>query len=419
SCFDSNVALSSGAVYAHLGTITLRNCTFSQNIGQGGLAGAMLVEDSRSVEVLSSIFRHNYAESGSALVCRNCELSLLSNCSFYDNEAGTHSGGALYLYDGTAAIYSSLFVRNTARTDGGAIAADQIRNLSILDNTFDANSASTGGGSSIWLSSSPRAHVTGNIFEDNSAPQGGGTVYWKSHTDMKEPFNISRTNSFADSNAALYGSSVATDSYDLKLSDQNYYTVSDYTTYIPPVTVYVVDYYGTVVASESQYQIVAQLLSGVQCHDSTAGFVTGGFIEQLSNGVAVFDSLLASCDPGYNMSVDLTCSLPDETLQTFFLLSFRDCVRGEYFGESACIQCEEGTYSLTDPATASLDDLGKQVCQPCPDGSSSCRGDVIELEEGYWRISETATTTLKCPHRDSCGGGSDTGDALCLDGYEG
>ncbi|CAN0394727.1 unnamed protein product, partial [Ectocarpus fasciculatus] len=28
-------------------------------------------------------------------------------------------------------------------------------------------------------------------------------------------------------------------------------------------------------------------------------------------------------------------------------------------------------------------------------------------------------TTLKCPHRDSCGGGSGTGDALCLDGYEG
>ncbi|CAN0440476.1 unnamed protein product, partial [Ectocarpus fasciculatus] len=78
-------------------------------------------------------------------------------------------------------------------------------------------------------------------------------------------------------------------------------------------------------------------------------------------------------------------------------LFFRECVRGEYFGDSICIPCEDGTYSLTDPSTSDLGELGQQqVCQSCPNGASRCYGDTIDLNDGFWRVSDLATTTLSC-----------------------
>lgn len=80
--------------------------------------------------------------------------------------------------------------------------------------------------------------------------------------------------------------------------------------------------------------------------------------------------------------------------------------------------CEEGTYSLADPATTSLADLSQKVCLPCPDGAAGCYGDTIELDEGYWRISDIATRPLRCPLTKSCIGGTGSGDDLCANGYE-
>lgn len=49
---------------------------------------------------------------------------------------------------------------------------------------------------------------------------------------------------------ALYISAVATDSFDFKFYSRNNYVVSEFTTFIPPVVVYVVDYYDEVVESD-------------------------------------------------------------------------------------------------------------------------------------------------------------------------
>ena len=417
---SGNAASTGGAVHSHVKSIVVSESVLVDNLGYPGSHGGMYVEDADFVEIVSTFFINNLAESGGAFTCRNCGLSVLSNCSFYSNSAVGYGGGSLQVTDSSTVIATSSFVGNVASTDGGAIRAEGMINLTIADSIFESNRATSGSGSAVWLSACPNVSLTGNNFEYNEAMLGGGTVFWEVHSGMSEPNDISMDNYFEATNVALYGSGVATDTYDLKLSSQNNYYISDYSAYVPPIAVYVVDYYGEVVKSESSYQVVAQLLSSAKCYDNTVGFVTGGFVKQLSEGLSNFTELLASCDPGYLMPVNLTCTLSEFTLlSTYFTLSFRDCVKGEYFGDSACIECESGTYSLTDPATTSLDNLGQQVCQPCPDGAVSCVGDTIVLEEGYWRISERATTTLRCPHRDSCGGGAGTGDELCRAGYEG
>lgn len=416
---SGNAAASGGAVHSHVETILFSECIVVDNSGHPGSHGGVYVENADLVEVRSTVFTNNSADSGGALSCLNCESFALSNCSFRSNSAVGYGGGSLLVTGSSMRIDTSSFVGNIASTDGGAIRAEGMVNVTILDSIFKSNRAATGSGSAVWLSGCPNASLSDNRFDNNEALLGGGTVFWEVYSSMSEPDDVATANYFGTGNVALYGSGVATDAFDLNLSTTNTYYVSDYTSYISPIAVYVVDYYGEVVQSESAYQVVAQLLSPVKCHDDSPGFVTGGFVEQLSEGLATFSELLASCDPGYTMPVNLTCTLLDVTFATYFALNFRDCVTGEYFGDSACIECEAGTYSLTDPATTSLDDLGKQVCQPCPDGSASCFGNTIVLEEGYWRISDMATSTLRCPHRDSCRGGAGTGDALCRDGYEG
>lgn len=63
------------------------------------------------------------------------------------------------------------------------------------------------------------------------------------------------------------------------------------------------------------------ILSPVRCHDSL-GSVTGGFVEPIVSGISKFTELLASCDPGYSMSVHLTCSVQGATLSAYFHIGF-------------------------------------------------------------------------------------------------
>jgi hypothetical protein len=58
-----------------------------------------------------------------------------------------------------------------------------------------------------------------------------------------------------------------------------------------------------------------------------------------------------------------------------------------------CSSCENGTYSLTDPCSVSLSRLTQiEVCKKFPDGADACYGDVIVVKEGYWRVSDEAST---------------------------
>lgn len=162
------------------------------------------------------------------------------------------------------------------------------------------------------------------------------------------------------------------------------------------------------------------MLSTEKCYDQSYGYVTGGIIEQLSGGVSIFSSLLAYCDPGFDMPVFVSATIEGISMQTSFVLSFRECVRGEYFADSICIPCPRGTFSVTDPSTSTLSELSQQmVCLECLHGATDRYKDTVVLHQGYLRISELSATPINCPRERSCSGGAHTGDMSCSDGYEG
>ena len=177
---------------------------------------------------------------------------------------------------------TNLFVRLSSFVSnfggcGGAIYLSDTDAASLCNCSFTANVASRGSGSAVWLSASSGVSIAGNNFSANQAPSGGGTVYWEV-SEMTEPFRLSSANTFLD-NFALYGSLVATDAMDLKLDDGNNYYVTDYSSPIPPVNTYVVDYYKQVVKTESGTDVFASTLIDNRCFESI-GYVTGDISEE-------------------------------------------------------------------------------------------------------------------------------------------
>jgi hypothetical protein len=326
----------------------------------------------------------------------------------------------LMLWDSSGYIVDTDFTSNLASLSGGGLYFSGAYDLVVKRCVFAGNIAWQGSGASMWISGSLNATVSDNRFVNNTAPNGGGgAVFWVVTSGMGVPQGL-ENNVLSENNTALYGETVATDEYKLVLDSSNTYVVTDYTTsYIPPLVVYVVDFYGQVVRTQSSTVVVASVLSSsTWCYDSV-GYVTGGFVLPVSGGVSNFTAMSVYCDPGYFMPINLTCTTENAFLSTYFEMSFRSCETGEYYGDHICTMCEDGTYSLTDPSSTSLSDL-TDVCKECPSGSLDCYGDVIEIRKGYWRISNSTTTLLNCPYGDfGCRGGSGSGDELCREGYTG
>jgi hypothetical protein len=352
-----------------------------------------------SVVIASSNFSHNQASTGSAFGIKVATVIFIQDCIFIGNLAND-SAGAVYLDSGDAVTVKACH--------------------------FDSNVVKFGSGSAVWLTASSGVTIQDNRFIGNSVPNGGGAVFWVVSSGMSAPVGLEDTESnqtmgnYYEDNVAMYGSNLSTDGFALMLSGDNTYEITSYDNYISPVGVYVVDYYGQVVSTESSGFVAASVSETAKCYENDLGYVTGGFNELVDSGLATFSSLAAYCDPGYNMTVNIS-SESNDVESTFFALTFRSCVRGEYYQDRICISCENGTYSTTDPSTKSLSELrNSDVCKACPSGSKACYGDTIVLKEGYWRISDSSTNLQVCPNgKHACHGGSGSGDLLCHEGYHG
>jgi predicted outer membrane repeat protein len=360
---------------------------------------------------------------GGAISAVGIQNMQILRSGFYHNAAGVSNdpvigtGGAIRLVASSVIVTNASFFGNSASDSGGAVFSSG-GGLDVTFSLFQGNTAFGGSGSAIWwLSRIQIITVTNSTFNQNSALDGGGAVYWDSPYE-REPVGLI-LNAFLN-NTALYGDDVATNARSLSLGDNNAYNITQYSQFAPPVYVSAVDFYNQIVKTESTAYVVASLLYQAMCYESS-GTVSGGTVQQLTQGESIFSSLVAYCDPGYSMNLNITYTVEGNTLSTTVPLHFRACERGEYYGEHICSPCETGTYSLTYPSSVHLSDLTwTEVCKKCPDGVDTCYNDTMVVKEGYWRLSDEASTVLWCPlGRRSCQGGTETGDASCKYGYQG
>ncbi|MBS1718040.1 MAG: hypothetical protein JSS72_09965 [Armatimonadetes bacterium] len=213
SIFTSNSSYSvdpGGAIYSNASTssVSISDCTFSENVSHdGGAAIAATGDQATVVQIARCNFTNNagYADDGGAL--HLTQPATISNCTFTNNTAVSNAsggaisyynptlstpltirnctfayntglyGGALEFYTGTVNISNSIFTGNacTAGGAGGAIDDDpNTGDLTIQDSTFSANN-SAGSGGAIYhepTSGTPVCYLINNVFWGDTANSG-------------------------------------------------------------------------------------------------------------------------------------------------------------------------------------------------------------------------------------------------------
>ncbi|EAR82462.3 transmembrane protein, putative (macronuclear) [Tetrahymena thermophila SB210] len=104
-------------------------------------------------------------------------------------------------------------------------------------------------------------------------------------------------------------------------------------------------------------------------------------------------------------------------------INYRNCKIGEIIQNInsniiICQYCSNGTYSIIDPNVLNYTYLSvDNYCKSCPQGSATCQGENIILQNGYWRINKLSDVILQCSlASEYCQGGYNEG---CTDGHIG
>jgi predicted outer membrane repeat protein len=154
-----------GAISVLEGTVVLSYCSFSENTGNGGDAGAI------------------YVGMGGTI--------MLSSCNFSDNEGNDdvagYGGAILVDTKSTATLSNCSFSGNSAPSEGGAICVQGT--ITLSDCTFSGNNVfGEGNGGAIYVSTGGTATLSDCIFSGNTAQGGrywsaaGGALYFASNS---------------------------------------------------------------------------------------------------------------------------------------------------------------------------------------------------------------------------------------------
>jgi hypothetical protein len=300
----------------------------------------------------------------------------------------------------------------------------------LVASVFEANSASTGAGSAVWISQSKYSNISGNTFTLNRALEGSGAAHWLySSVQMpSEPLGLQSENTFLNNLARfsanfsssaihLVLASAATTTMTRKLlvqteSDGVILMVDDYsTTVLPVVSAYQYDYYDQIAQGESATIVAETDSTQNDCGDFER--FRGEHTKDTIDGVAAFQSLDAICKPGGVMRIEISGELGDTSINKSLYVHFRNCYNGEFLDFGVCTECPSGSYSFE-----YSEHKGCEI--GCPSGAKSCQGSEIVVEAGLWRMDKNTAEINACPYgEEACLGGSMTGGESCALGYTG
>jgi len=171
--FSNNDGFDGGAIYND-GMLTVTKSTFSNN--QSTVEGGAILNNG-TVNVTSGTFSGNHAPgSGGAIENNAGGTSTVTNSTFTGNQTAGF-GGAIENFKATLTVTNSTFSDNNAiDIGGGAIASDGP--LTVINSTFSGNQSTgnpTARGGAIFSDLEPT--VTNSTFSGNQATGGGGAIY--------------------------------------------------------------------------------------------------------------------------------------------------------------------------------------------------------------------------------------------------
>ena len=409
SCsFLLNFAVIRGAaVYMDTGNVvTFENTLFSNNSIGGNTSdcrgGGISMDYQNRVVFINNTFVYNSAfHSGGAISSTWGNIVTIQSCVFTENTAGVGAGISIEEDTTLQFVGTTIFRGNNASSAGGAIATEASYLWCLDPNArviVVGNHASKG--SALFFKSllMGGCGLSGFTFEDNVATVGG-TVYWlydrKVFRNQEPPGLHSPTNKWYN-NLAPYGNHSATQAVTLLGPDQ--YIVQIYANTSNVRLVYnLKDYYGHDIPLTGTTSVIpsTSLKSPYHCYGDTPPTITGpdtlGVV--FLGGAATMHSMHANCYPGGVFSINSTAQLGDQidilpasrgapyyiTKETH--VTMRNCVAGEQIQSNVCLQCPNGTYSLTANVGATTK---CKLCGSIP-GVRNCHAAILNLKPNYWR----------------------------------
>ena len=162
-----------GAGIQNNGALTLTDCTFYNNQALNGYGGAIQLTNASTLSMTGSTFNGNLAIQGGAIYDGGATSIAVSQSTFYNNTVGTTGeGGAVFINNASTTVAGSTFAANSA-LNGGAIYTHGSGTLSLHNNIFTANSASSVGGAVENGETASLATANYNLFNNNTAGSSG------------------------------------------------------------------------------------------------------------------------------------------------------------------------------------------------------------------------------------------------------
>jgi predicted outer membrane repeat protein len=182
----------------------LNLCTLDGN--RGGTVVSVPAGALQTTVLDGFVVYNGQAVNGGGLFCYAASPLIVSNT--FSNNIATTSGGGAYFSFASPVIMQNLFMANQAlgsNTNGGGLFINNSTS-SVIENRFNINSASNGGG--LHIAGAAAVSMVNNIFSESSATNGGG-LYLASGANVTLMGGSFMLNSAATNGGGLYSTTAS------------------------------------------------------------------------------------------------------------------------------------------------------------------------------------------------------------------
>ncbi|KAL4493867.1 hypothetical protein ABPG73_010145 [Tetrahymena malaccensis] len=363
------------------------------------------------LELLNNNFESSksYLDAGSVMIS-DVTSAIINGCNFIENSSETGYGGALYCLNSVIDQFNNNnFTKNVAdEGSGGAFFLDNCDILEMEDNTLSQNTALIGGGTR-YVNKQPKVFsmqnyqqrllkLSSNKFDENQAKLYGQNIgSYPVYMDVKNTFQDDNRRDIPLIQNVQSGNTsnpIIVRLIDEEMREIKFFKQSEVHLINPRIQQEYQNYLLSIESSDVGLQ--GDL---VQKYD----FERFGFIFNVTYSYKPNNSsqiLIKSISKLPTLDSN-SLNFNNQLHQIQLNLKFRQCQKGEviqHFNNfQLCYKCQRGFYSLEDPHLKP-----NLQCQKCPEGSLDCYSNVIQLQNGYWRINEDSDILVQCKNSQYC-----------------
>ena len=407
--FRANIAVERGSIVygTEFGKVIMRNGSLFGNSDIDSLMHSFELT-AGSVMCLDTVFNGGGNDDVSSVLLGRLQLSgvdaTFDGCVF-DQFRGVNGAAILFQQGSTAQIWNTSFSNCRAALSGGTIVFSDVVDITLRGCNFTGNRALAGGA---IFSTNSELQITDSIFMYNVAQEGGGAIFWDKSI-------VAESNNTYDFNKASFGNNTASSPYRIAVNNPQDFTQPQSSGYVltSPVEIVVKDYYDQTIMI-TQTVIDNDVVTAFPVENDAS--ISGSTLQylDLKTGVTVFADMSVTLRPGTNVTIEF--AVQDQDIEnTQLQLYLKECEVGEIVneivssGQKVCEKCPSGTYSF-DPT--------EDYCRDCPDNANCPGGNVIDVDNGYWRQCQDCHDVVQCIYKHACRGGAITAEQ-CKEGTEG